>query len=889
MRTRLTLIAAPAGFGKTTLATAYITEAAKHQAASDNPHFCWLSLDAGDNEFNRFFLYWIAALQTVAPPCGRQTQALLLSPQPTPPETLVTLLLNEMAGLATPTVLVLDDYHLITTPTIHDALALIIDRLPPAVHLLILSRSDPPLPLARWRVRGQLTEIRTADLRFTTDEAATFLNELMGLPLTAADLALLEARTEGWVAALQLAALSMQGQADIQSFLQSFTGGQRYVVDYLVDEVLSRQSPAIQRFLLQTSILDQFCAGLCATVVGEESAATAEQSAEAQAQAILEHLERSNLFLVPLDGERQWYRYHALFTEFLRHRLGAAAPALHRRAAAWYERHGFVAETIEHTLAAQDEEEAARFIETHSVAFALRHQLATVQGWLDALPAAWRHQRLGLALSEVWLMLGRGDVLGMERILTVVDGLVAGQPTALAPPIAGEVAAAHALVASFQQDHSTTIAYAQQALGTLPPQAQQLRLAVLSGLGYGYYCAGDLLKAEATLRDALAASSTAEGYVVPYITLLSMLAMVVEMQGRLQEAIDLLRQALDLGQVDGHYLPAAGVEVALHALGLRLYEFNALAEAEHYVRIARELSIATGNSMIQAHTLATLSLITQAKGDLPGAQALADEAHAVLRPLAVPSYAIIDAQRAFLWWKGGNLPATAAWAEDFGATMPARPQPLTAFATPYFSLARIWIAQERFAEADSLLADLYQNATANHYHYYALWALILQSQSYAAQGEGKAARTTLEQALRQAAPAGYLRSFIDEGEEMRERVVRGGWRNNTDLAFTAYIETLIAAFAPDPTIAPQPASPVNTPVASSAIRHPSPAPLIEPLSERELEVLRLLEQGLSNQAMADELIVALSTVKKHLINIYGKLGVNSRMQALIRARALGLL
>ncbi len=918
-RARLTLVAAPAGFGKTTLVATYIAQPHPRPAGASalqlgegtvpplnrrlgggelaggelvltpNPKFCWLSLDPGDNEPTRFFLYWLAAVQTVAPQCGRQTQQLLLSPQPAPPETMLTLLLNEMATLTEPLVLVLDDYHLITNPAIHEALTLIIDRLPAAIHLLIISRADPPLPLPRWRVRGQLAEIRAADLRFTVEEAAAFLNQVMGLHLTPADIATLEARTEGWIAALQLAALSMQGQGDVQRFLRSFTGGQRYVVDYLVDEVLSRQPPAIQRFLLATAILDRFCAPLCAAML---QAAVQEQD-EREAQALLEGLERSNLFLIPLDGERQWYRYHALFSEFLRHRLGGNALDLHRRAAVWYEAQGFVAEAISHTLAAADYEHAATLIEANTLAFGLNHQLTTVQGWLDALPKHFRTQRLGIVLSEVWLMLGRGDVLGMVRTLQVLDALIATEPTALAATMGAEVAAARALVASFQQQHTATIAYAQEALAGLPVAAQQLRQAVASGLGYGYYCAGDLAAAERTLRTTLAHSQTIAGYAVTTITLMSMLAMTVELQGRLQEATDLFRQALTLAQTDGHYLPAAGVEVALHGLGLRLYEFNQLDEAERYIQIARELSVTTGNSMIYGHTLATLALITQAKGDLAHAQTLSDEAEATLRPLGTASYAIVDGQRVFLWCKRGDLTAAVAWATTIAAAMPNRPQPITAFITPYFSLARVWLLQERYAEADSLLADLYQSANASRYAYYALWALILQSLSYAAQ-HNSAWRITLEQALRQAAPVGYLRSFLDEGEPLHALLAEYLTKYTPkDAQLVQYGQQLLDAFdTPQPLGAPQPLggpTPTPTPRPVPALSSTANAALIEPLSERELEVLRLVERGLSNQAIADELIVALSTVKKHLINIYGKLAVNSRTQALTRARALGLL
>ncbi|MBX3013207.1 MAG: hypothetical protein KF832_16940 [Caldilineaceae bacterium] len=885
-RNRLTLVAAPAGFGKTTLVAAWCAEPQAAVTAGGQPgQVAWLSLEAGDNDLSRFFLYCIAALQTIAPTCGRQTQALLYAPQPTATETLLTLLLNEMAALTAPFVVVLDDYHLITTPAIHEALTRLVDHLPPMVHLLIISRTDPPFPLARWRVRGQLSEVRAADLRFTRAEVQIFFQHSVGVQLTDADLATLATRTEGWIAALQLAALSLQGQADLSRFLQSFSGGQRHIVDYLVDEVLSRQPPAIQHFLLQTAILEQFCAPLCAAVLSETTQSVAIQ----QAQLLLEQLERSNLFLIPLDSRREWFRYHALFAEFLRHRLGPA-PELHQRAAAWYGANGFVEEAIEHTLAAQQLVQAADLIELHSLAFSLRHQMAVVQRWLDALPREWRQQRLGLALSEVWLMLGRGDVRAMALALQAVDRLVANAPLPLEPAQVGEVAAAHALVASFQQNERATIAYAQQALASLPLQALQLRLAVLSGLGYGYYCAGDLLAAEETLRTALAASTgtTTTTYTVLTVTLLSMLGMTVEVGGRLPEAVDLFRQALALAQVEERYLPAAGVEVALHALGLRLYEFNDLAAAEHYIQIARDLSLATGNIMIQAHTLATLSLITQAKGDDLAAQALIDEAYRLLQPIGVPSNAIIEGQRLFLWWKRGELSLAGAWAEHFAATLPSRPQPMTAFATPYFSLARIWLAQGRFAEADALLADLHRAAAASHYHYYALWALILRCRAYAAQGKRACALTMLDQAVHLAAPVGYIRSFLDEGSSLQQCLTDYLAQRTTQDSVTTYVEQLLTAFAVDqlPSQTFPPTSHLTTSVAKPSV----PATLlVETLSTREVEVLRLLERGLSNQAIADELIVALSTVKKHLINIYGKLGVNSRTQALTRARTAGLL
>ncbi len=889
---RVTLIAAPAGFGKTTLvATSLATLTATVPVGQLVPQPCWLTLDEADNDPQRFFLYWIGALQRAVPHGGEQARTLLLAAQATSCQTLLTVLLNELAVLTTPVVLVLDDYHLITTTAIHEALAFMVDHLPPTLHLLITSRTEPPLPWARWRVRGYLAELRGVDLRFSQGEIAEFFNQVAGLSLRPAQREQLAARTEGWVAALQLVALSLPGQTDIDAFLDNFTGGQRQVVDYLVDEVLRQQPPATQHFLLYTSILSRLCASLCAALLAENPYDFSRADpALSTAQAMLEDLERRQLFLVPLDGDRQWYRYHALFAEFLRHRLGEQAVRLHRRAAAWYAAHGYVEETITHALAAHDYPYATALIEAHGLPFALRNQLTTVEGWLQALPATLYQQSPALTITNLWVAMGRGDSAAMTRALQQVDAALVLHPSVLDATLQSTADAARALVASFQQDHATTIRYAQQALAGLPPAAQLLRLAAISGLGYGYYCAGDLLQAERTLRPALLTQPQALEQIFIHSTMLAMLAMTVEMQGRLQEAVTLYRRALQLTRRqtadDEHYLPLPGVAVALHGMALRLYEFNALDEARHYGEFARRLSATAGNQMVYGHALATLALIAQARGALAEAQAQIDEGYAVLQGLAVPSAAVVESQRVFLWCKRGHLVTAGQWAARFVQTMPSRPQPMTAFASVYCALARIWIAQERFDEADQLLADLYAAAAAGHYHYYLVWTRILQSESQTAQGNQAAAIARLAEALTLAAPAGYIRTFVDEGAVIHALLLQVAQRP-LDNGLADYLDQLLAAFD-----APA-RSKQNAPTSTlPPMRHPPlvlVAPLIEALSERELEVLQLLAHGHSNQAIADQLVVALSTVKKHLVHIYGKLAVTSRTQAVNRARELQLL
>jgi len=886
LASRLTVVAAPAGFGKTTLVAGWLAQFMDSTTAAALGQGCWLTVDEADNDPQRFFVYLINALQRAIPHFGEQALALLRAPQAVLGQPLLTLLINEWAALQRPVVLVLDDFHLITTPTIHTALTFLLDHLPPHFHLLLTSRADPPLPLARWRVRGYLTEVRGVDLRFTAAEIATFFQQVAGLALSPAQHVQLEARTEGWIAALQMVALSLQGQADVGAFLANFTGGQRHVVDYLVDEVLGQQPPATQHFLLHTAILARLCAPLCATLVAETDAPLS-AAAVAHAQAMLEELERRQLFLVPLDEERRWYRYHALFAEFLRHRLREQAPALHRRAAAWFERHDAVEETIAHALAARDYSHATHLIEEHGLTFALRNQLATVEGWLHALPPALYRQSPALTISNLWIALGKGDVTAMTQALYQVDAAIAMHPAGLDRRLQSTADAARALVGSFQQDHATTIHYAQRALAGLPAAAQLLRLAVVSGLGYGYYCAGELAQAENTLRTALLAQPVGLEEIFIHSTMLAMLAMVLEMQGRLQEALELYHRALRLTRqahdAEERYLPLPGVGLALHGIALRLYEENELDAAQHYAEQARLLSVSAGNEMVYGHALATLALVAQARGALDEAQAQMEEGYAVLQRLGVPSRAVVEAQRVFLWCKRGYLTTATQWAAHFVQTMPPRPAPMTAFASVYYALARVWIAEERFAEAEQLLADLAQAASASGYHYYVLWAQLLQSELCAAQGQAAAALACAEGALRWAAPAGYIRSFVDEGVVIQAQLAQLAHRPQA-VQLASYLTKLFAAFGPTArgaSTSPNPPPPLP---------HPGfVMPLVEPLSEREVEVLQLLAHGYSNQAIADQLIVALSTVKKHLVHIYGKLAVANRTQAINRARELQLI
>lgn len=865
MTRRLILVSAPAGFGKTTLMSEWVSQAKAPVA--------WVSLDEGDNDAARLLVYVVAALQTIEAKVGEGIVGALQSPQPPPTEWLLTALLNEATDISDNFALILDDYHVIKAPPIHEALAFLVEHMPSQMHLFIVGRADPPLPLPRLRIRGELAELRAADLRFTFDEAVAFFNEVMGLDLSAEHVAALETRTEGWAAGLQVAALALQGlmaqevrslqsRGDTVSFIQAFTGSHRYIMDYLVEEVLQRQPEAVQSFLLQTAVLDRLTGPLCNAVCSEG----ADGAEGGDGQAMLEALDRANLFVVPLDDERRWYRYHRLFADLLRTRLEQrlgepGLRTLHRRASDWYERNGLIAEALDHALAARDFERAARLIEQVAWAMLTRGEMTTLLIWLDALPDELVRKRPWLCVFNAWALLFTGQLNAVEPRLRDVErhaGLDASSQAVL-----GHVAAIRAYVARLQGDVPRAVALSRSALERLPEDNLRLRGAITLNLGLAHWMAGHPVEAGRVMAESAAISQVAGDM---YLTLvaISMLGQAQEMQGRLREAIETYRRAVQLTAGHGERPPPFA---GLAYLGLAgpLCEWNDLDGAKRHVMTALELGERGGSVETLQGACSTLWRVRQAQGDVAGALHALQKAKQLARehyPAAVPLVAASEARWSLAQ---GDLAAASRWAEESGL----RADDNVSFQqeAEYLTFARVLTAQGKADEALQLLGRLYQAAQAAKRMGIVIEILTLQALALQAQGDLDRAVSALEQALSLAEPEGYVRLFVEEGEPaamlLRAAASRG--------IAPDYVNRLLMAFG-----VPE-------------YGHPYTSALVEPLSERELEVLHLVATGLSNREIADELIIALSTVKSHTNSIFGKLGVKSRTQAVAQARALGLL
>ena len=885
----LTLLAAPAGFGKTTLLSEWIP--------TSEQCVCWLSLDDGDNDPVRFWMYFVAALQTLDAQLGANALALLRSPQPPPVESILTPLINDLSTFHDRFSLVLDDYHAIMTQAIHVSVASLLDHLPPNVQVVITSRIDPPLPLARLRARGHLAELRAADLRFTPDEASAFLNDVMGLKLSADEVAALEARTEGWIAGLQLAALAMRDRDDAAGFIASFTGSNRYILSYLVEEVLNRQPEHVQTFLLHTSILDRMTASLCDAVLGKDEDVRMKDEGTRfgftphPSSFILDYLEQSNLFLVPLDDERRWYRYHHLFGEVLRGRMQAAhadrVPELHTRAAEWFERDGWVAEAIRHALAAKDWERAVRLIAQTADATAFTSgQLNTVFGWLQVLPPAVLRAQPRLSLTRAWMLLNAGSIEAVEEHLVDAERASTALEAAQARTFQGEIAALRAVAASYRREISRTIELCRQAFELLSEDNAFLRAAVAHALGIAYRFSGRVVEASQAFSDAIALGRAAGNFYIMMDSVTNLASMQM-IHGRLHAAAQTCREALQFAdeqtESGGHQLFDAGF--AHIRLGAVLLEWSDLDTAAWHVAKGIELGRQGGNLDIVMTGHGFLARVKQAQGDPAGASA-AMRTIEQMAPAFHNRFLVIEvgAFGARLSLARGDLESAAHWARDYAAFTDADPAYLGEFAK--IAVARVHLVEKRFAEALELLERLRADAETAERIGSAIEILALEALTLEAQGEHVQAVTTLERALALAEPEGYVRLFVDEGEPMKK--VIGNWRleigrtarHETARRLLVYTEKLLAAFGPPPQL----------PVTHDQSPRPGlQSPLVESLSEREIEVLRLIADGLSNREIAEQLIVGTGTVKTHINNIYRKLDVKSRTQAIHRARELGLL
>jgi len=889
LQRKLTLISAPAGYGKTTLLSEW-RASSRSQALS----FAWVLLDEQDNDPVRFWSYVLAALEGVRPDVGESARALVQALSPPGAvaaharsqslEGVLTALVNDLVRFqpsdrpASPLVLVLDDCHTIHAPAIHDSLAFFLDYLPAAVHVVLLTRADPPLPLARLRARDQLLELRVADLRFTADEVDLFLNQVMALDLPADAVLTLDARTEGWAAGLQLAALSLQGldRQEAQRFIEAFAGAHRHVLNYLTEEVLQRQSPEVQAFLLQTSILPYLTAPLCDAVMGRPGS-----------QSILERLANDNLFTTPLDNEGRWYRYHPLFADTLRTRLQQSSPellpVLHHRASVWHQEQGALVDAMRHALAAADLERATHLVEAGYKRLVMRGELVTLHRWLDALPADLVQARPRLCLASALALAYSGGRERVESHLQQAEAALASAGgMAGADAVHGEIAALRAVFASVNWAGTCSLDLARQALQLLPAARSAedlwLRILTLQAQGNCHRFQGEAREAEESYAEALTIARTLDSpFLIQAIT--NRIGQNQRLQGRLRQAAQTFEAALQRAEERGGELAWFSAELHAHLSQIHT-EWNDLAQALQHAQRSIELSRRAENRLSLLEGYLALAGVQAARGEADAARLALDQA----QPLAVESgvpylEAEVAAQRAWLdlvpGGSGASPEMVRPWAEAWAVqrTQAANDElPLILREFQDLILARFWLDQGHFDEALGLLAEIQPVAEGVGRMVTVLQVLLLRAVALQAQSDQTHARDTLVRALALAEPEGYVRTFVDLGHPLRPLLARlrpqVAVSPEASSSLPAYIDHLLAAFAGPNTL-------------RTRVRNL--------LTAREMEILALMAVGASNQEIAQRLFITVGTVKGHVNHILDKLDARNRTEAVARARELGLL
>ena len=859
---KLTIVSAPAGFGKTTLIGDWI----KQQKISA----AWLTLDENDNDPIRFLSYYLKALQTIVPDFGETILEILQAPQTQINEPLLTSLINEIAAtFSVEFVFVLDDYHLVESPRINEIIAFILNHLPSLMHMVVATRSDPSLPVALLRGRGELLEFRQGDLRFTNEEAAEFLNQIKRLQLAPNQIEALTTRTEGWISGLQMAAISMQGRENISEFIQSFTGSDRYIFDYLIEEVLNRQPEKVQEFLLNTSILNRLHSDLCNAVMDKSDS-----------QSILEFLERANLFIIPLDNNREWYRYHHLFSDLLRKELVKKSPEiindLHQKASSWCHKAGYPEEAFTHALAAGDIVAAAKILERSFLAMMGRGELALSRKLFGRIPDEMIRSRPILSIQRAWILTLSGQVKEAEVLLQAIENLPSIE---INKELSGNLAIIRALIATMRGDMDSAISLAQHADDLLLTDDLVIRGMLAYIYGIGYLATGNLNKAERAceqIKQFGLASNSLWAKTVAY----HQLAQIEKLRGHLNEA-----QALCEEVLQNAVLRKAGRQGFLcgiySELGDIMRERNNLESATKMVNKSLEISESWGVLTDIVSGNITLARIYLAKGDLDSAAKTINQAvkNSELGNIFQLVQGKLDACQVQIWLQQGNISNATRWANEIELKLDSfNTGKLIDFVSELelINLSRVWNTTDimggttsNLEKSKQLLSRLAHSAEMGQRYYRLIEILVLQAIVFDQLGNEKEAFEALKRSILLAQPEGCMRIFLDEGQTMYN-IVKKAQKAEIKIP---YMRELLNAF--DDQVEGLPES--------------SRSSLPEELSDRELDVLRMLPTNLTAAEIADELFVAKSTIDTHIKHIYSKLGVNRRMEAIQRAKELDLL